>query len=155
MTLEAAVPRGDRAIATAIRNFSRLLGASIGVAVAGSTISNRLSVRLEEMALPEGITDMILNDPASIQHDLREVFEPEVIEDIVRAYTQAFRLLFWIVTGLLLFAFVTAVLLIQYQTLERDDYEEQKAAAIIWLREEKAKKANADTEKGDTATTNV
>lgn len=140
MTLEAAVPRADRAVVTASRTFARLLGASIGVAVAGSTISNRLSGSLDSLNVSKEIKESILNDPASIQHGLKAVLDPVVIESIVLAYVKTFKMLFWIVTGLLLFAFVAAATLIRNHALAREDDEEQKEAAVIWLEEEKAKK---------------
>lgn len=140
MTLEAAVPRADRAVVTASRTFARLLGASIGVAVAGSTITNRLSGSLDSLKVSKEIKESILNDPASIQHDLKAVLGPVVIESIVLAYVETFKMLFWIVTGLLLFAFVAAAILIRSHALAREDDEEQKEAAVVWLEEEKAKK---------------
>lgn len=142
MTLEAAVPRSDRAVVAASRNFARLLGASIGIAAAGSTVSNRLSGQLDRMSISHNIQERILDDPASIQHDLEGTLPQEALGNIVKAYVATFRLLFWVVTGLLLSAFVAAALLIRYHPLERDDDAEQKAAAIVWLEEEKAKKGN-------------
>lgn len=156
MTLEAAVPRSDRAVVTASRNFARLLGASVGVAAAGSTVSNRLSSQLDQMGLEKKIQEGILNDPASIQHKLKDALTAEAIGHIIKAYVNTFKLLFWMVTGLLLFAFFTAVLLIRHHSLERDDDEEQKVAAIVWLEEEKAKKeGDLDVAHGDAVANKV
>lgn len=140
MTLEAAVPRADRAVVTASRAFARLIGASIGVALASSTILNRLSASLIGLGIPENVRETVLNDPAAIQHGLKAQLDPLLTRSIIQAYVVTFRMLFWIVTGLLLFAFVAAVMLVRSHALARDDDEDQKAAAVLWLEEEKAKK---------------
>lgn len=71
-----------------------------------------------------------------------------VIENYVRSY----RSLFWIVTGLMLFSFVVSVTLLRSHSLIREDDEEQREAAKVWLDEQKASRKDnkepIDAEKG-------
>lgn len=149
MTLEAAVPRSDRAVVTASRTFARLLGASIGVAAAGSAISNRLSSSMNELGIAQDVKATILDDPASIQHELKAELEPNVLNTIIQAYVGTFKLLFWIVTGLLLFAWFAATALVRSHPLAREDDEEQKEAAKVWLQEEKLRKKKKNDNTGE------
>lgn len=146
MALEAGVPRADRAIVTSSRNFARLLGASLGMAVAGSLVTNDLTHRLEGIHLPPSVIETIIDDPDSIQQRFRMEMEPAVFRAVIDNYVETFRVVFWVVTGLMLFAFIGAACLVRSHSLKRDDDDEQKEAAKSWLAEQKAGKGKTTSQ---------
>jgi hypothetical protein len=139
---ESAIARADRAVVTASRNYCRLLGAAIGTAAAASLVTNDMTARLAELDLTPEQRKVVLAEPDAIQGHLRNELSPDNVTAIINDYVESYRLLFWVVTGLFLFAFVVSATMLRSHSLVREDDEEQKEAGRVWLEEEEKRKAD-------------
>lgn len=143
IAIMAAFPdRRDVSVAVAVRNYVRLLGGSIFLAVATTIVNNGLRNRLSGRIEPS-VLNAILDDPTSIQHSLRRSLSDVEFDTVIEAYVQAFRTLFFVVMGLLLAAAVICFLFVRHHSLKRDDEAKLKEEGKKFLEEQKERKRNA------------
>jgi len=131
--------RSDVAVAVSVRNYIRLLGGSIFLAVATTVINNGLRNRLDGV-IDAGILQTILDDPTSVQHSLKTSLDASTHATIIEAYVQSFKTLFYVATGLMLGALVIAVLFIRHHSLNREDEKQLKEEGKRYMAEQKLKK---------------
>jgi hypothetical protein len=151
IAIMAAMPdRKDVAVAMSVRNYVRLLGGSIFLAVATTIVNNGMRSSLEGQLAPELIST-ILDDPTAIHHALKDRLSDQELTFVLDAYVQSFRTLFLTVMGLLLAAFVIAVATIKQFSLSRDEDKQLKEEGKKFLADKKAAKAAKKAEKAGQA----
>ena len=65
VAIQASVARKDMATATGIRNFIRMLGGTLGLAICSSILNNIVRRRLDPI-LRADMVDRILSDPTTV-----------------------------------------------------------------------------------------
>jgi len=95
LAAQAAVPRQEMAVVTGVRNFVRLFGSTIGLAVAGAIVNNALRHGVEPLGLPENTVSRLLDDPTIINDDaFRSSLGESQHLGIILAYLDGFRAVF-------------------------------------------------------------
>ncbi|GME26896.1 Tetracycline resistance protein TetB/drug resistance transporter [Neofusicoccum parvum] len=117
VAIQAGVPRRDMAVVTAFRNFVRNLGATLGLAIAGTIVNNALRRALAPLGLPAAAVRALLKDPSTAAAG----GDDEVRAALLAAYKDAFRVLFCVDAGLAAVGFVAAAGLMPQVSLERAD----------------------------------
>ena len=136
----ACAPRKDIGVVMSARNWLRLLGGAIFLAISTTIVNNAFRQRLTGIIEP-AILQSILDDPIYIQHTLRNTMDPATFDIIIDAYISAFRTLFFVVMGILLLASAISLLFIRHHSLKRDDDAQLKEEGKRYMEEQKAKKA--------------
>ena len=136
----AAMPdRKDVAVAMSVRNYMRLLGGSIFLAVATTIVNNGLRSGLEGRLDAQLISD-ILDDPTAIRHSLRSRLSDEDFAFVLSTYTRSFRTLFLTIMGLLLAAFVISIFTVRHHSLTREEDKKLKEEGRQYMADRKRKK---------------
>jgi hypothetical protein len=165
LAAQAAVPRHEMAVVTGVRNFVRLWGSTLALAIAGkepiavyyvvftyvilgSIVNNILRSTLRDLALPADQVSTLLDDPTAINSDvLRSVLTETQRITIIDGYTRGFHAVFYMTVACQLIAFLSAVFLIGQHELMRADDKEIKARSKEMLRARKAaRRAEKDTD---------
>lgn len=112
-------------------SFIRNLGATLGLAVAGTIINNTLRTALESSGIPTSLLGTLLNNPGEIGDALKQssssnLTEAEVKRIVLDAYRKGFRIIFLIMAGLAALAFVVAFILMPQVNLDRKDDKQLK-----------------------------
>jgi predicted MFS family arabinose efflux permease len=134
IAIQAGVSRRDMAVVTSFRNFIRNLGATLGLAVAGTIINNTLRSSLTAVAeLDQEEIKYLLDNPGLVMTGSSDA-ELEGIQDLeqlrglfIDGYRRGFKIIFYVGAGLSALAFVTAWFLLPQIELTRDDEEKLKA----------------------------
>ena len=137
--MAACQDRKAVAVALSTRNYLRLLGGSIFLAVGTTIVNNGFRRRLNGLIEP-AILQSILDDPVYIQYTLKRTVDSATFDTIIDAYIGAFRTLFFVVMGLLLLAVIITVLFVQHHSLKRDDDQKLKEEGKKYVAEQKARK---------------
>jgi hypothetical protein len=66
MAIQAAVARKDMATATGMRNFMRMLGGTVALAICSAIVNNIVRSRLSEDGLDGSIIDAVVADPTTV-----------------------------------------------------------------------------------------
>lgn len=141
VAVQASVPRKDMSVVTAFRNFVRMLGGTLALAVGSTLINNSLRSSMQALSLPEDLTKAIIDDPAQLSDPASLNLSAEQALFILDSgYTKGFRLVFILNASLSALATVTSILLIKHKNLTRDDDEK--------LKQEARGRKNKDEEKG-------
>lgn len=149
LAAQAAVPRQDMAVVTGTRNFVRLFGSTISLAIGAALVNNSLRTTLFRLALSPELASTILNDPTAINDGaVRAQLAPGQRDAIINGYLSGFRNVFYMTIACQLVAFLSAVLLIEEHGLDRDDDRAQKDRSKAMLLAKKAKR-RARKETGD------
>lgn len=148
IAIMAAMPdRKDVAVAMSVRNYVRLLGGSIFLAVATTIVNNGLRSGLEGQLDAQLISD-ILDDPTAIRHSLRSRLSDKDFSLVLNTYTRSFRTLFLTIMGLLLAAFVITVIAVRHHSLTREEDKKLKEEGRQYMAEKKRKKEEKKEKKG-------
>ncbi|KAL1636996.1 hypothetical protein SLS58_009522 [Diplodia intermedia] len=122
VAIQAGVPRKDMAVVTAWRNFVRNLGATLGLAVAGTVVNNAVQGAVGGLGLGEGEVRALVRNPESVLEEMGGGERAErVRRALVGAYREGFRKLFWINAALAAVAFFVAAALLPQVSLVRED----------------------------------
>ncbi|RDL35204.1 MFS general substrate transporter [Venustampulla echinocandica] len=151
IAIQASVSRKNMAVVTSFRSFIRNLGATFGLAVAGTIINNSLRSALSGLAdvQPENI-QWLLNHPGDVLSG--SVVLPGTENSInlkgvfVEAYKKGFRTVFLVGAGLAASAFVFAFFLLPQIELSRPDEEKLKAEGKKYDEELRQKKEARSTQ---------
>ncbi|KDQ58485.1 hypothetical protein JAAARDRAFT_34295 [Jaapia argillacea MUCL 33604] len=140
---QAAVPRHEMAVVTGVRNFVRLFGSTLTLAICASIVNNSLRASLGPLNLSPSQVSTILNDPTSINNPNVAGFalSAEDKVKIVEGYTRGFKGVFYLTVACTATAFLASVLLIRQHGLDREDDEVLKKAGKERLRERKMRKS--------------
>lgn len=151
LAIQAAVPRDTMAIVTGVRNFVRLLGSTLGVAVCGAIVQSSLRGSLARLAsLTPAQVAALLNDPTVLNDPARFALSVEERDIILEAYTTGFRRVFYLAAACMAVSTGVALALIEQHRLDRDDDAERKEMGREATRRggEDAKDIKAEAEAG-------
>ncbi|EIW53983.1 MFS general substrate transporter [Trametes versicolor FP-101664 SS1] len=135
---QASVSRRDMSVVTAVRNFIRLLGGTLSLAIGATIINNSLRHSMTSLGLPSYTISTILDDPtilgartsASDASFASLGVSPAVAERILGAYVRGFRTVFILNASLNAVATLAAILLIRHTELTRGDEDDLRKKAI-------------------------
>ncbi|KAI0359234.1 MFS general substrate transporter [Trametes cingulata] len=134
---QASVSRRDMSVVTAVRNFIRLLGGTLSLAIGATIINNSLRHFMSSLGLPSSTISAIVDDPTMLgartsatDSSLAALgVSSEVAQRILGAYIKGFRAVFILNTSLNAVATIAAILLIRHTELSRGDEESLKKQA--------------------------
>ncbi|KAJ6582971.1 major facilitator superfamily domain-containing protein [Mycena vulgaris] len=139
---QASVSRRDMSVVTAMRNFIRLLGGTLSLAVASTLLNNKLRTAMAALGVTPGDISKIVDDPALLHAPASMGLSQATATDILyKGYTKGFSALFIMNASLTVFATLVSVVLIKHKELSRVEDEELRQQA---LREGLEKKMRAD-----------
>lgn len=140
IAIMASMPeRKDVAVAMSVRNYVRLLGGSIFLAVATTIVNNGLRSGLEGKLDAELISS-ILDDPTAIRQALRDRLTDQDFVLVLEVYTRSFRTLFLTVMGLLLGSFIIALFFVRHHALGHAEDKKLKEEGRKYMEEKKRQK---------------
>ncbi|KAJ7060937.1 MFS general substrate transporter [Mycena amicta] len=131
VAVQASVSRRDMSVVTAMRNFIRLLGGTLSLAVASTLVNNKLRTSLAALSVPAAIITKIIDDPALL-HTASAVnlTQSEAHSILYGGYTRGFSALFEMDAALTVFATAISVLMIKHKELTRGDDEALRQKAL-------------------------
>lgn len=132
-----AVDRKDLAVVTSTRNFMRLFGGTLSLAISYTILNN--TVRSEAQGLPANVIRQVVRNPKLITSGQ---FDAATSERLLHAYVQGFRNVFRFGLGMTLLAFVVTVLFTKEFSLDRNDDEKRKEEGKQWYAEKKERRHN-------------
>jgi EmrB/QacA subfamily drug resistance transporter len=113
LAVQNAMPRSELGVATGAATFFRSMGSSLGGAIFGAILTNRLVVHLKQL-LPHNTGNIPLNLTA-IQNGASNSYihslPPSVSHDILQAFVLSFSDMFLIAVPVILIAFVASLFL--------------------------------------------
>ncbi|KAF7334952.1 MFS drug transporter [Mycena venus] len=131
VAVQASVPRRDMAVVTAMRNFIRLLGGTLSLAVAATLLNNDLHTAMAALNLPSSQISQIIDDPVRLHTPASVGISADIATDILdRGYAKGFSSLFIMNAALTVFATLVSVVMIKHKELSRDDDEMLRQKAI-------------------------
>ncbi|RAH72017.1 putative MFS drug transporter, partial [Aspergillus aculeatinus CBS 121060] len=120
IAIQAGVARRDMAVTTSFRNFTRNLGGTLGLAVAGTILSNLLTQASTSLPLTPTDRTTFLRNPTAYLANLPATDAAQLRAAILPIYQQAFRIIFRIGAGMAAVAVVVVWALIPQVALERE-----------------------------------
>jgi hypothetical protein len=156
LAAQAAVPRREMAVVTGVRNFVRLLGSTLALAIAGALVNNALRSSVRTLGLDSADVDRLLDDPTVINNAAFRAKLSEVARNVViEGYTKGFRRVFYVTVACTCVAWLASVFLIGQHELKRADDDKLKEESKRMVREKKMRKkggqgqGDMDVEKGE------
>ncbi|KAJ3552656.1 hypothetical protein NM688_g4034 [Phlebia brevispora] len=149
LAAQAAVPRHEMAVVTGVRNFVRLFGSTIALAICASIINNQLRAAIGPLGLSTDIIFDLTNDPTIINDPTRLSLTPHQRTVIIAGYTKGFHSVFYLTTACCVIAFLSAVFFIDQLELNRaDDKDLKRKTKEEMMRKKMAKQMEKDLEAG-------
>ncbi|CDR88702.1 uncharacterized protein SPSC_05534 [Sporisorium scitamineum] len=130
-----AVERKDLAVVTSARNFARLFGGTLCLAISYTILNN--TVRHQVRSLPADVIAQVVRNPQLITSGR---FDAATSDLLLEAYVQAFRNVFRFGLGLTLLAFVVTVLFTKEFSLDRKDDEKRREEGKQWYADKKQRR---------------
>lgn len=87
---QAAVPRSDMAVVTGVRNYVRLFGSTLALAICASILNNKLRITIGPLGLSSAQVRQITDDPTII-HDADFDLTGDQRAAIIHGYTIGLR----------------------------------------------------------------
>ena len=139
------------AVVTGVRNFVRLFGSTISLAICASLVNNNLRTAVRPLGLSTEQVEALLDDPTIINRPAQLSLNAHDKAVVIAGYTKGFRSVFYLTVACMLVACTAATLLIRQHELNRDDDQELKRQAKESLKQRKMnKKGEKDVEAGVT-----
>ncbi|KAJ7070441.1 MFS general substrate transporter [Mycena belliarum] len=130
IAVQASVSRRDMSVVTAMRNFIRLLGGTLSLAVASTLVNNKLRSAMIALDFAPADIARIIDDPALLHTPARVgLSEATAAAVLLRGYTKGFSALFIMNACMTVLATVVSVVLIKHKELGRQE-EEARLAAV-------------------------
>ncbi|KAH9833497.1 major facilitator superfamily domain-containing protein [Rhodofomes roseus] len=135
---QASVSRKDMSVVTAVRNFARLLGGTLSLALGATIINNSLRTSMNNLGLSESAIKAIIDDPTVLGDRLSSASSSKLtslgISDgmaitILDGYTRGFRTLFIMNACLAATATLASIFMIRHKELTRGDEVRLQAEA--------------------------
>ena len=143
------MPRHEMAVVTGVRNFIRIFGSTIALAICATIVNNQLRVSIKPLGLSENIISLLENDPTIINDPSRLTLTPHQKAVIIQGYTKGFHSVFYLTAACCTVAFLSALFLIDQLELNRaDDKDLKRQAKEELLRKKLAKHGEKDLEAG-------
>ncbi|KAJ7634547.1 MFS general substrate transporter [Roridomyces roridus] len=141
VAVQASVARRDMSVVTAMRNFLRLLGGTLSLAVASTLINNNLRTAMDNLSISPSLIKQIIDDPTILHNPTSVGLSSTDGTDILyHGYTKGFSSLFIMNAALTAFATCVSVVFIKHKELSRGDEEALRQKAIREEVERKMKK---------------
>ncbi|KAJ3568841.1 hypothetical protein NP233_g5449 [Leucocoprinus birnbaumii] len=119
---QATVPRKDMAVVTAFRNFVRMLGEALGLAIGSALINNTLQRSMQDLSIPEQAVKEIIDKPILLSYPSSSNLSPDLITKILYdGYIRGFKNVFLVNASLSATAFFISFMLIHETDLDRED----------------------------------
>ncbi|KAH7057433.1 putative MFS drug transporter [Macrophomina phaseolina] len=133
VAIQAGVARRDMAVVTSFRNFIRNLGATLGLAIAGTIVNNSLRSALRPLGLDAADVRALLKNPEkALAGSTGAGAEAEEVRSVLLdAYKSAFRVLFYVNAALAAVAFFVALAMLPQISLTRADDEKLREEARV------------------------
>ncbi|OSX61679.1 hypothetical protein POSPLADRAFT_1046967 [Postia placenta MAD-698-R-SB12] len=151
---QASVSRRDMSVVTAVRNFVRLLGGTLSLALGATIINNSLRSSMSSLGLPSATIKKIVDDPTLLGVRFSSPSDsslaalgitPAMAADILDGYTRGFRTVFILNACLAAVATLASILMIRHKELSRGDEDKLRAVAQAELTSEKGNDAFLDS----------
>lgn len=140
IAIQASVARKDMATATGCRNFLRMLGGTVSLAVCTAIINNVVTSELGGKGFSKSLIDSVLQDPTEL-HELP--LDGAQIDLVRAAYSKGINACFWFCVPMAGVSFLITVFFIRRVSLKREDDAKLKEEGKKWVEERKAKKRAA------------
>jgi EmrB/QacA subfamily drug resistance transporter len=115
LAVQDSVPQSELGVATASATFFRSIGSSLGGAIFGAILTNRLGYHLKQLLPPAVSGQVAAASPASIQAGASSAtiakLPPSISHDILQAFVLSFHDMFLYAIPVILLAFVAALFL--------------------------------------------
>jgi len=148
---QASVPRKDMAVVTAFRNFIRLLGGTLSLAIGATTINNSLKQSMKSLSLSSSIISAVVDDPATLTSPASIGLSSEQAAYILsHGYTKGFRAVFILHAALATLATLTSIVMIKHKDLNRGDEDRLKQEGRQYAKDQESGNSRA-TENVDSA----
>ncbi|KAF8185154.1 MFS general substrate transporter [Pholiota molesta] len=145
---QASVSRRDMSVVTAFRNFIRLFGGTLALAISATIINNSLRASMHDLALPSSIISKIINDASELSSPAALGISASTADIIlIKGYTRGFRTVFILHAVLNAVATVASVLMIKHKELTRGDEQQLREAAAALDVKSKEERLVTDLEK--------
>jgi MFS family permease len=151
LAAQAAVPRHEMAVVTGVRNFLRLLGSTLALAIAGALVNNALRSALSPLGLSAEEVNTLLDNPTAINDpSFRDTLTIAQRDAVIAGYSRGFKSVFYMTVACMVIATLSAVFLIGHHDLKRSDDQKLKEESIQRLQDKKMKRkeGGVDAEKG-------
>ncbi|KAH9944596.1 MFS general substrate transporter [Amylocystis lapponica] len=126
---QASVSRRDMSVVTAVRNFIRLLGGTLALALGATIINNSMRSAMAALALPPATIRAVLADPTLLSAPAAVGVTRVQAARVLTGYTRGFRAVFVVNASLSAGATLASVCLIRHKDLERGDEGRLREAA--------------------------
>ncbi|WWC66326.1 uncharacterized protein I206_100227 [Kwoniella pini CBS 10737] len=138
VAIQSGVSRKDMATATGIRNFTRMLGGTIALAVGSAIVNNRVKSNLKGI-LSDDVFNIILSDPTQVKS---LGLTDEQANSVIQAYSKGINGVFYFTTPVIGLSCLITLFLVKNVKLKRgEDEAAKKAEAKAWVESKKAKKS--------------
>lgn len=146
IAIQASVERKDMATATGTRNFLRMLGGTVTLAVCTAIVNNIARTMLDEV-FPSEVVTQILGAPTELA---ALGFDDEQIRLVREAYSRGINGCFWFSVPMAGISFFITVFFIRRVSLKREDDEQKKAEGKAWAEAHKKHKPDAPSDSSRT-----
>ncbi|KAF8878955.1 major facilitator superfamily domain-containing protein [Infundibulicybe gibba] len=127
---QASVARKDMSVVTAFRNFIRLLGGTLSLAIGSTILNNSLRQAMTPLSLSPTLISAIISDPSLLGSPGASGLDASTATEILsNGYTRGFRAIFLLNAALCAFATVVSVVMIKHKDLTRGDEEKLRDEA--------------------------
>ena len=141
------------AVVTGVRNFVRLFGSTIALAICASLVNNRLRAGISGLGLSAEQIETLINDPTVINRPAELALDAQAKAVVIEAYTRGFHSVFYLTIACTGIAFLAALFLIEQHELNRaDDQDLKRQAKEELMRKKMSKKGEQDVEAAVPAT---
>ncbi|KAF9463988.1 major facilitator superfamily domain-containing protein [Collybia nuda] len=128
---QASVPRKDMSVVTAFRNFIRLLGGTLSLAIGATIINNSLTTSMKSLGLSTPLIASIVDNPSHLRSPVEFGLSLSEASYILQhGYTRGFRFVFILNACLTTVATIASVVMIKHKELTRGDDQMQREKAL-------------------------
>lgn len=136
------------AVVTGVRNFVRLFGSTIALAICASLVNNTLRTAIRPLGLSADQIAALLNDPTIVKDPSALALDAHGRAVVIAGYTKGFHSVFYLTVACTGVAFLASVFMIEQHELNRADDQELKKQAKEELMRRKLEKKEKDLEGG-------
>ncbi|KAJ7830340.1 MFS general substrate transporter [Mycena olivaceomarginata] len=132
IAVQASVSRRDMSVVTAMRNFIRLLGGTLSLAVASTLVNNKLRTAMTALNFSSADISKIIANPKLLHSPASIGISQATATDVLyHGYTKGFSALFIMNACMTVCATLVSVLLIKHKELGRGDAEEAQRQQAV------------------------
>lgn len=135
------------AVVTGVRNFVRLFGSTIALAICASLVNNTLRSAIAPLGLSAAQVEALVDDPTIINRPAQLALDAHSKAVVIAGYTKGFHSVFYLTIACTGIAFLASVFFIEQHELNRADDQELKRQAKEHLQRKKmGRKGEKDVE---------